>query len=303
MVNKSIGLMEEASERQLKTMQGPYEALQRFNNQMHEQAVNSLKSENIAAKDTSRKAEDEAREALTKTRKAESIVQSREEENEKMEGTVRRIRRQRGELPEELEEAFERYEELVKESSKALPKFGDEPKTPPGLGARSRSPSPRASGTTAAVAATSSTDVDPKISRKESESVNVLSWPKIDQLDLWKGKLLSNVLAACGDPDSDAWSKWLYESFQTSTTVDELSDSGGSRFSGIDSKLVISLEKMIKSAGDQASEVALEIQQLTTRLIKVAKQSKEDRSSTSSWKDSARTTDWTLCSESNTFTN
>ena len=67
------------------------------------------------------------------------------------------------------------------------------------------------------------------------------------------------------------YNRIMEEQQMTIQALDELSDSGGSRFSGIDSKLVISLEKMIKSAGDQASEVALEIQQLTTRLIKVGK--------------------------------
>ena len=45
-------------------------------------------------------------------------------------------------------------------------------------------------------------------------------------------------------------------------SVKSLSDSGGSRFAGVGSKLVKSMDKMIKSVGDQASEVALEVQQL-----------------------------------------
>ena len=102
-----------------------------------------------------------------------------------------------------------------------------------------------------------------KISRKEAETISVPSWPKIDQLDMWKGKLLSNVLAGCGDPDSEAWSAWLAESFSPHVSIESLSTSGGSRLAGVDS-----MDKMIKSAGDQASEVALEVQQLIAKLIK-----------------------------------
>ena len=49
--------------------------------------------------------------------------------------------------------------------------------------------------------------------RKEAETISVPSWPKIDQLDMWKGKLLSNVLAGRGDPDGGVWSAWLAEAF------------------------------------------------------------------------------------------
>ena len=40
---------------------------------------------------------------------------------------------------------------------------------------------------------------------------------------------------------------------------------------GVDSELVTSMCRIIKSAGDQASEVALEVQQLLSKLIKVGK--------------------------------
>ena len=58
-----------------------------------------------------------------------------------------------------------------------------------------------------------------------------------------KGKLLSNVLAGCGDPDSEAWSAWLAEAFSPKATIDALSESGGSRLAGVDSKLATSMDK------------------------------------------------------------
>ena len=37
---------------------------------------------------------------------------------------------------------------------------------------------------------------------------------------MWKGKLLSNVLAGCGDPDDGVWSAWLAEAFSPVASVD-----------------------------------------------------------------------------------
>ena len=72
-------------------------------------------------------------------------------------------------------------------------------------------------------------------------------------------------------PIEEVWSAWLAEAFSPKASIEGLSDSGGPRFAGVDSKLVISMDKMIKSAGDQASEVALEVQQQIAKLIKVGK--------------------------------
>ena len=53
-------------------------------------------------------------------------------------------------------------------------------------------------GSTSPVKPTTSSEAvtKTKISRKEAETISVPSLPKIDQLDMWEGKLFSNVLAA-----------------------------------------------------------------------------------------------------------
>ena len=51
--------------------------MRQFNDSLHEKSVGNLKSECLAARDGERKAEDEAREASVKARRAESIAQMR----------------------------------------------------------------------------------------------------------------------------------------------------------------------------------------------------------------------------------
>ena len=76
----------------------------------------------------------------------------------------------------------------------------------------------------------------PRISRKEAERVSIPAWPKIHQLDNWKMQLLMNVLSACADPDTDAWTKWLEQALGLNPDLNTLSDSGGDRFATIDIK-------------------------------------------------------------------
>ena len=64
--------------------QKQYESMRQFNGGLHEKSVGNLKSEYLAAGGGERKAEDEAREALVKARKAESIAQTRDEESEQL---------------------------------------------------------------------------------------------------------------------------------------------------------------------------------------------------------------------------
>ena len=75
---------------------------------LNEKSVGNLNSEYLAARDGERKAEDEAREALVKARKAESIAQTRDEESEQLQSTCDRLRNHRNEVQEELDELTER---------------------------------------------------------------------------------------------------------------------------------------------------------------------------------------------------
>ena len=139
------------------------------------------------------------------------------------------LRNHRNEVQEKLDKLTAWYDELVNDQSVALPKFGDV--TTPNAGVHFP-----------VKPTTSDAATETKISRKESVSLRG-QMAKIDQLDMWKGKLLLNVLAGCGDPDSEAWSAWLAEAFSPKATVEALSNSGGSRFAGVDSKLVMSMDK------------------------------------------------------------
>ena len=100
-------------------------------------------------------------------------------------------------------------------------------------------------------------DVDrPKISRKEADKVVIPNWPKIHELEYWKSQVTSNIVAACGDLDHDAWVKWIAPSFRQLPDIDgDLAKSGDQRYNSIDVKLASALMAMMQNGGDQAREV------------------------------------------------
>ena len=98
----------------------------------------------------------------------------------------------------------------------------------------------------------------PRNSRKEAERVSIPAWPKIHQLDNWKMQLLMNVLSACADPDTDAWTKWLEQALGLNPDLNMLSDSGGDRFATIDIKMAMGMQNMLRQAPDEAKDVYLD---------------------------------------------
>ena len=98
----------------------------------------------------------------------------------------------------------------------------------------------------------------PRISRKEAERVSIPTWPKIHQLDNWKMQLLMNVLSACADPDTGAWTKWLEQAPGLNPDLNLLSDSGGDRFATIDIKMAMGMQNMLRQAPDEAKDVYLD---------------------------------------------
>ena len=98
----------------------------------------------------------------------------------------------------------------------------------------------------------------PRISRKEAERVSLPNWPKIHQLDNWKMQLLMNVLSACADPDTDAWTRWLEQALGLNPDLNLLSDSGGDRFATIDIKMAMGMQNMLRQAPDEAKDVYLD---------------------------------------------
>ena len=96
----------------------------------------------------------------------------------------------------------------------------------------------------------------PKISRKEADKVIIPNWPKIHELEYWKSQVTSNIVAACGDLDHDAWIKWIAPTFRQSPDIDgDLAKSGDQRYNSIDVKLARALMSMMQNGGDQAREV------------------------------------------------
>lgn len=96
----------------------------------------------------------------------------------------------------------------------------------------------------------------PKISRKEADKIIVPNWPKIHELEFWKSQVTSNIVAACGDLDHDAWINWIAATFRQSPDIDGvLAHSGDPRFNSIDVKLASALMSMMQNGGDQAREV------------------------------------------------
>ena len=56
----------------------------------------------------------------------------------------------------------------------------------------------------------------PKISRKEADKITVPNWPKIHELEFWKSQVTSNIVAASGDLDHEAWIAWIAPTFKVS---------------------------------------------------------------------------------------
>ena len=67
-----------------------------------------------------------------------------------------------------------------------------------------------------------------------------------------------NVLSACADPDTDAWTKWLEQALGLNPDLNMLSDSGGDRFATIDIKMATGMRNMLKRAPDEAKDVYLD---------------------------------------------
>lgn len=81
-----------------------------------------------------------------------------------------------------------------------------------------------------------------EISRKEADKVTIRNWPKIHELEFWKCQVLSNIVAASGDLDHEAWIAFIAPAFRVSPDIDGvLPSSGDSRFTSIDVKLASAL--------------------------------------------------------------
>ena len=99
------------------------------------------------------------------------------------------------------------------------------------------------------------------MSRKEAEKVSVPVYPKMHQLDLWKSQLTMALVTASGDSDHSKWLKWLSPSWNTNPDLEAL-NKVKKEYRAIDVKFCFALMSMLKTAGDVACVVRIEVEKL-----------------------------------------
>ena len=104
--------------------------------------------------------------------------------------------------------------------------------------------------------------------QKEAEKIAIPQWPKVADLQIWKTRVLTSVLIACGDNDQSAWGTWLGEAMADRPDMDALSQLSDRKFQSIDAKLSVALSTMIDNAGEAANDVK---QRLHLRLLERGK--------------------------------
>lgn len=96
--------------------------------------------------------------------------------------------------------------------------------------------------------------------------MTIPNWPKIHELQFWKSQVTSNIVAASGDLDHDAWIAWIAPTFKIPPDIDGvLANSGDSRFNPVDVKLASALMAMMQNGGEQAREVLNEARLKTAK--------------------------------------
>ena len=153
-----------------------------------------------------------------------------------------RLRKARDEAYEWYLEAFDCYEEGIKEKEEAEC-----------VNAELKN---RLSET--ASASSSSPTYATKVSRKEESKVNVPPWPKVSDLGLWKANLIQAIVIAANDPDQQPWIDWVKEAIDD-PDPDKLIDSGDPRFHSIDAKLGLALTTVVADSKEEGNNVAMKL--------------------------------------------
>ena len=83
----------------------------------------------------------------------------------------------------------------------------------------------------------------------EHEKVVVESWPRCQDLDVWRSGTVHAVCVASGHPEVKAWQEWLRPAEVPHPDYEMLADSGDFRFQSIGSKLSIALQKHGRECG------------------------------------------------------
>ena len=92
-----------------------------------------------------------------------------------------------------------------------------------------------------------------KISRREADKVVVPPFPRVTHLDSWMSHCIANVLSACADPNHKCWISLL----QPNPDIEGTNESGHLKFKSIDVKFGVAMTAMLKSTGDNASDLYL----------------------------------------------
>ena len=106
-----------------------------------------------------------------------------------------------------------------------------------------------------------------KISRREADKIIVPPFPKVTHLDSWMSYCIANVLGACADPNHEEWIAWMNPAFRPNPDIDALNDSGHIKFKSIDIKLGIAMSATLKSAGDVALDLYLDVNRKSSKYV------------------------------------
>ena len=93
-------------------------------------------------------------------------------------------------------------------------------------------------------------------------------FPKVTHLDSWMSHCIANVLSACADPNHEEWISWLQPAFRPDPDIDRMIGSGRIKFKSIDAKLGVAVTSLLKSAGDTASDLYLDVNRKANRYVR-----------------------------------
>ena len=109
-----------------------------------------------------------------------------------------------------------------------------------------------------------------RVTRKEAETESVPVYPKIHQLVLWKSQLTMSLVTASGGSGHQKWLKWLAPAWNLNTRLDDL-NKVKREYRAIDIKMCLAMTGMLKTAGDPARTVRIEVEKLQRHRAKHSK--------------------------------
>ena len=87
-------------------------------------------------------------------------------------------------------------------------------------------------------------------------------------LDSWMSHCIANVLSACADPNHEEWISWINPAFRPDPDIEGMSDSGHLKYKSIDIKLGVAMTAILKSAGDAAMDLYLDVNRKANKYVR-----------------------------------